>query len=91
MKGFFTSEWVGLDNFKYIFGMKFPAVLVNTLVIALLKIIAGIIVPDSALLLNEVNNKVFRKRRRRSSMFRISFPGWSGRYSGGYSRLPAGL
>lgn len=46
MKGFFTSEWVGLDNFKYIFGMKdFRQVLVNTLVIALLKIIAGIIVP----------------------------------------------
>lgn len=22
MKGFFTSQWVGLDNFKYIFGMK---------------------------------------------------------------------
>lgn len=63
MKGFFTSEWVGLDNFKYIFGMKdFRQVLVNTLVIALLKIIAGIIVPlVLALLLNEVNNKVFKK------------------------------
>lgn len=63
MKGFFTSEWVGLDNFKYIFGMKdFRQVLVNTLVIALLKIIAGIIVPlILALMLNEVNNKIFKK------------------------------
>ncbi len=63
MKGFFTSEWVGLDNFKYIFGMKdFRQVLVNTLVIALLKIIAGIVVPlILALMLNEVNNKVFKK------------------------------
>ena len=58
MKGFFTSEWVGLDNFKYIFGMKdFRQVLVNTLVI-----IAGIVVPlILALMLNEVNNKVFKK------------------------------
>ena len=63
MKGFFTSQWVGLDNFKYIFGMKdFRQVLVNTLVIALMKIVAGIIVPlILALLLNEVNNKIFKK------------------------------
>lgn len=63
LKGFFTSEWVGLENFKYIFGMKdFRQVLENTLVIAVLKIIAGIIVPlILALLLNEVKNRVFKK------------------------------
>ena len=56
LKGFFTSEWVGFDNFKYIFARKdFGQVLVNTLVIAVLKIIAGIVVPlILALLLNEV-------------------------------------
>jgi len=63
IKGFFTSEWVGLDNFKYVFGMKdFTQVLNNTLVIAIMKIIAGIIVPlILALLLNEVKNRHFKK------------------------------
>lgn len=63
MKGFFTSEWVQLDNFKYIFGMKdFRQVLVNTLVIAILKIVAGIAVPlVLALMLNEVKNWAFKK------------------------------
>lgn len=88
MKGFFTSEWVGLDNFKYIFGMKdFRQVLVNTLVIALLKIIAGIIVPlILALLLNEVNNKVFKKATPDDHLCSVfPFLGGPGRYSGGYS------
>ncbi len=63
LKGFFTSQWVGLENFKYIFALKdFGQVMVNTLVIAVLKIIAGIIVPlILALLLNEVNNRHFKK------------------------------
>lgn len=63
MKGFFTSQWVGFDNFKYIFGMKdFQQVLVNTLVIAVLKIVAGIAVPlVLALMLNEVGNRAFKK------------------------------
>lgn len=63
MKGFFTSAWVGLDNFKYVFEMKdFRQVMINTLVIAIMKIIAGIIVPlILALLLNEVRNKHFKK------------------------------
>ena len=63
MKGFFTSEWVGLDNFKYIFGLKdFRQVMINTLVIAILKIIAGIVVPlVLALLLNEISGKLFKK------------------------------
>ena len=63
MKGFFTSEWVGLDNFRYIFGLKdFKQVLTNTLVIAILKIIAGIIVPlILALLLNEIKGRHFKK------------------------------
>ena len=63
MKGFFTSQWVGLDNFKYVFGMKdFRQVLVNTLVIAILKIAAGIAVPlVLALMLNKVKNRAFKK------------------------------
>lgn len=63
MKGFFTSQWVGLDNFTYIFGMKdFQQVMTNTLVIAILKIVAGIAVPlVLALMLNEVKNSIFKK------------------------------
>lgn len=63
MKAFFTSEWVGLDNFKYVFGLKdFRQVFVNTLVIAIWKIVAGIVVPlILALLLNEVKNRHFKK------------------------------
>lgn len=63
LKGFFTSEWVGLENFKYIFGMKdFWQVMINTLVIAVMKIVAGIFVPlVLALMLNEVGNRVFKK------------------------------
>lgn len=60
---FFTSKWVGLKNFEYIFKMKdFKQVLGNTLIIAIMKIIAGIIAPlILALLLNEVKNKIFKK------------------------------
>ena len=60
---FFRSEWIGLENFKYIFGMAdFRNVLANTVIIALYKIILGIIVPlIMALLLNEVKNRHFKK------------------------------
>ena len=63
LKGFFTSEWVGLDNFKYIFGLKdFRNVVANTLIIAIAKIIVSILVPlVLALLLNELKNVVFKK------------------------------
>lgn len=60
---FFTSEWVGLDNFRYIFALtQFRSALWNTLVIAVAKMITLIIVPlILALLLNEVRNRVFKK------------------------------
>ena len=60
---FFHSKWIGFDNFKYIFGLQaFRQVLVNTLVIAIWKIITLIIAPLClALMLNEVRNKVFKK------------------------------
>lgn len=60
---FFKSEWVGLENFQYIFDMSdTKRVMVNTIVIALMKIIAGITVPlVLALMLNEVKNMLFKK------------------------------
>ncbi|WP_368859088.1 ABC transporter permease [Cohnella sp. GbtcB17] len=55
-KGVFASPWVGLDNFRYIFSMPdMGRVLFNTVYIASMKIVAGLLVPIAfALMLNEV-------------------------------------
>lgn len=55
--GFFKSPWVGLSNFTTLFTISgFPQVIRNTVVIALGKIILGIIVPVIfSLLLNEMH------------------------------------
>lgn len=62
-KGFFGSKWVGWDNFVYM--AKLPnmgSVLYNTVFIAVLKIIMGMIVPIFvALMLNEIGNKPFKR------------------------------
>ena len=62
-KGIFNSEWVGFDNFEYMLNLpNFTSVLWNTVFIAVLKIIAGLIVPIIvALLLNEVANAFFKR------------------------------
>lgn len=55
-KGFFGSEWVGLDNFLYVYNLPDTFQIVyNTVFIAVMKIIAGLAVPVTiALLLNEL-------------------------------------
>lgn len=62
-RGIFRSKWVGNANFEYIFMMpNFFSVMWNTVFIAVMKIIAGLIVPIIfALLLNEINKAVFKK------------------------------
>jgi len=62
-KGFLGSEWVGLDNFRYIFNMpNIWNVIRNTIFISVMKIIANLIVPIIfALLLNEVRKNVFKR------------------------------
>lgn len=62
-KGFFGSKFVGLDNFRFMFQLPdVSQVVINTLVIALSKIVLNIIVPVIfALLLNEVKNKHFKR------------------------------
>ncbi len=63
MNGLFDQEWVGLENFRYIFSMPtFPRVIYNTLFIAVMKIAAGIIVPVTfALLLNEIRCNTYKR------------------------------
>jgi len=61
--GFTGSKWVGWDNFRYLF--LYPdvgQVIWNTLVIAVFKIIAGLIAPLSfAVLLNEIRWAGFKR------------------------------
>ncbi|MFC3800507.1 ABC transporter permease [Cohnella sp. GCM10012308] len=63
VKGMFHSPWNGLDNFDYMFSLPdIWQVIRNTLVIACLKIAAGLAVPIVvALLLNELGNRIFKR------------------------------
>lgn len=62
-KGMMGSKWVGLDNFRYVMEMPESAQIIwNTVLIAIMKIIAGLIAPIiTALLLNEVRKEVFKR------------------------------
>ncbi len=62
-KGLFGSPWVGWDNFTFVLQMPtFFQVLWNTIFIAGLKAIAGIVVPVSvALMLNNVTSASFKR------------------------------
>lgn len=59
----FRSNWVGLENFRFLFKQpNFVRTIWNTFYIAAFKIIGGIIVPVTfALLLNELRNPRFKK------------------------------
>lgn len=61
-KGISRSPWVGLDNFTYMFQLPDSTqIFINTVVIAVGKIVLGLIVPIIfALLLHEVRLKVFK-------------------------------
>lgn len=63
-KGFLgPQEWVGLDNFRYIFALPETwKVFRNTIYIAVMKIIAGQIVPICiSILLNEIRKEMYKK------------------------------
>ncbi|MDF2661040.1 MAG: protein lplB [Paenibacillus sp.] len=61
--GIWKSEWVGFDNFAYVFSLPDTMKVVwNTIAIAMMKIVAGLIAPIvTALLLNEVRQKWFKR------------------------------
>lgn len=62
-KGMLGSPWVGLKNFQYLFSMPDVfQVISNTVIIAVAKMILGIVVPVAfAILLNEVRSIAFRR------------------------------
>ncbi|WP_102410714.1 ABC transporter permease subunit [Beduinella massiliensis] len=62
-KGIFGSQWVGMQNFRKLMMMSgFRQAVVNTLIIAVLKIILGIIVPVFfAVILNECGNRRIKR------------------------------
>jgi len=61
--GFWRSEWVGLDNFRYLFELPDSRnIFFNTIYIAVLKIVANLVVPVVfALLLNEVRSALLKR------------------------------
>ncbi len=73
----FSSPWVGLKHFRYVFGLPgFGNTIRNTLYIAVCKIIGGIVVPVTfALLLNEVTNVKF-KRSLQTMIYLPNFLSW---------------
>lgn len=62
-KGIFGSPWVGWENFRFVLEMPtFLQVLWNTIFIAGLKAIAGILVPVTvALMLNNITSAAFKR------------------------------
>ncbi|MFX3635760.1 MAG: ABC transporter permease [Candidatus Pristimantibacillus sp.] len=60
--GFTGSEWIGLDNFRYLFEREDSLqVIWNTLIIAVLKIIFNLAAPFTfAIFLNEIRKQVFK-------------------------------
>ncbi|MFD2115242.1 ABC transporter permease [Paenibacillus yanchengensis] len=62
-KGFFGSNWIGFENFIYVFQLPGTMqVIWNTVIIASMKIVAGLIVPITiALLLNEIRHSLVKR------------------------------
>lgn len=63
VKGLLHSEFIGLENFEYLFSMSdSQRVIVNTVIIAVSKLILNVIIPlIFALLLNEIRRLKFKK------------------------------
>ncbi|MDQ6421347.1 ABC transporter permease subunit [Paenibacillus sp. LHD-117] len=78
LSGFFKSELVGLDNFRYVFNLPdFNQVLWNTVIISIFKMVLFLLVPlILALLLNEVTRRWF-SRFIQSAIFLPFFLSWT--------------
>ncbi len=63
-KGLFGHQkWIGLDNFKYVLDLpNFGSVIWNTISIAVMKIILGLVIPIIfAILINEITNNALKR------------------------------
>lgn len=76
-KGFFGSEFVGLENFEYMFQMSdVRSIFLNTIIIACGKLVLNVIIPVIfALLLNEIRN-IFFKRTIQTIVYLPHFLSW---------------
>lgn len=76
-KGILNSEWVGFDNFIFLFKQRaFINAIRNTVFISVFKIVLNIIVPVLfALMLNEIGN-VFAKRTIQTIVYLPHFISW---------------
>lgn len=76
-KGILGSHWVGFDNFRYVMHLPdFFQVILNTILIAVMKIIAGLLVPIAiSLLLNEMRI-TFIKRSIQTLVYLPHFLSW---------------
>jgi len=77
-RGIAGSEWIGWDNFKYVISLPDTLkVLQNTVYIALMKIVTGLVFPLTiALLINEILNK-FVKRSIQTLIYLPHFLSWT--------------
>ena len=62
-KGILGSEWIGLENFRYMFGLSdFYRVFINSLVLSFLRLIFVFPIPIIlALMINEIGNRAYKK------------------------------
>jgi len=62
-KGIFGSSWIGLDNFRYMFGLSdFYKVFWNSFYLGILRMVFGFPIPIIlALMLNEIRNQNYKK------------------------------
>lgn len=61
--GLFGSKWIGFDNFSYVYNLPDTTrVIYNTVFIAIMKMITGLVAPiGTALLLNELGKPLFKR------------------------------
>jgi putative aldouronate transport system permease protein len=76
-KGFFNSKFVGLENFDYVYAMpETMQVLWNTIFIALLKIVLGLLVPVIFAILLDMVRRSFVKRSIQTLIYIPHFLSW---------------
>lgn len=77
VKGIWHSDWVGLDNFKFMFELPdSKQIFINTLSIAVMKIVANLLISLLfALLLNEVRRRTM-KRLVQTAVYLPHFLSW---------------